>query len=133
MTRAGIIVLAEQALTSAITAQELREVEALDGMASATIIAVLSTTGGDGDATVVVQTGDGIAWYDIARFDFDAQGGAKSVTCSATAGDGLIAVIDALDQEGARQGLLATKLRAVVSTTGTFDVGTRLSVRAAVR
>jgi hypothetical protein len=121
----------------------------LDELSTLTISARFQM--GSGGATVIarIQTSlnQGSTWIDIARFDFDTVGLEKIYNLTNHSTVTLPASIDSnndvtiispytvvsLDAEGAINGILGDRLRAVVTSTGTYTGSTVLSIRAPVR
>jgi hypothetical protein len=81
---------------------------------------------------VIVQTTyDDVNWVDIARFDFATASASKVANLSGFLSKGITSV-SALAAEGVNDGVLGSKLRAKVTSTGTYAGNTSVSVRAEV-
>lgn len=137
MLSPGTYTLAAQAITVALGNSAETPITGLDGMVGANIVATL--LGGDGGTSVVgiVQTSfdAGVTWLDIARFDFNTADsppgiGTKSCVLQIKESQG-ITPYAALAVEGVNEGLLSDRLRAVLTTVGTY-IDTTLSIRASV-
>lgn len=140
----GIFNLGDATITAAVTdsvitsgvsaagvAQSL--IDRLEGMSAVTIHAKFVYGSGGTACIVVVQTTfNGTDWIDIARFDFATANAQKTVNLSAAAA-AAVAAVAALSAEGKTDGVLGDRLRAKVTSTGTYSTNTSVSVRAAVR
>lgn len=132
MDAPGSYSLAALGLTTALAAQAQTEIDDLEGMTAALIEARFQYGSGGTSCTAVVQTSaDGTNWVDIARFDFTTASAAKVCNLSAALSKAVTAIA-ALASEGVTDGALGTKLRAVITSVGTY-ANTTLSVRAVVR
>ena len=118
--------------TSAGVAQSL--IDRLQGMMSVSLFAKFTYGSGGTSCTAVVQTSlnQGADWIDIARFDFATSNSQKSVNISAQAASA-VAAVAALSSEGKLDGILGDRLRAKITTDGTYAGNTSLSIRACVR
>ncbi len=89
---------------------------------------------GAGGTTVIakVQTSlnQGTTWIDVARFDFAMAGAEKIITLNRAAITSPYTVID-LAAEGSVNGILGDRLRAIITSTGTYTGSTVLALRAA--
>ena len=132
MLNPGVYTLCSAAITAAITGQAQTAIVDLDGMAAANLLCEL--LGGSGGSTIqaLVQTSfdGGTTWLDVARFDFATTAGKKFANLQSAAAKAITAYA-ALSSEGVNDGLLGDRLRAVLTTTGTY-ANTTLTVRAAV-
>ncbi len=136
MVTPGVYVLAATAITTALTNSAQTAITSLDGMSSANLVAEL--LGGTAGTTIVglVQTSfDGTVWLDVARFDFNTAdspptAGKKYCVLQTNAAKS-VTEYAALAVEGMNDGLLGDRLRAVLTSTGTYT-DTTLSIRAAV-
>jgi len=145
MDNAGIINLGNRAVTAALTDEVITSDTAsdgstqefvgdLEGMASATIQAKFEYGSGGTTCLVIIQTtiNQGGDWIDVARFDFATEDAVKTVNLSAAAA-AAIASVAALGSESKIDGVLGDRLRAKITSTGTYAGGTQVSVRASVR
>lgn len=145
MNNAGIFDLGSRAITAALTdevitsgtsgsgaAQEL--IDRLEGMTSVTFFADFDYGSGGTTCAVIIQTSinQGDDWIDICRFDFTTSDSKKHATigCFGNVAPGALA---ALGSEGKLDGVLGDRLRAKVTSTGTYAGNTSVAVRAAVR
>lgn len=132
MDAPGSYSLAALGLTTALSAQAQTEIDDLEGMVAVMIeVRFQYGTGGTSCAAVVQTSADGTNWVDIARFDFTTTSAAKVCNLSAALSKAVTAVA-ALASEGVTDGVLGTRLRAVITSVGTY-ANTTLSVRAVVR
>jgi len=129
----GIFTLAAKQITVAVAAEAQTAIEDLDGMTAVTLEAVFAYGSGGATAIAVVQTSadGGTNWRDIVRFDFTTASAVKVANLSGLLSKA-VTVYAVLAAEGVLDGILGNKLRAVITTTGTY-VNSTLSVRAAVR
>jgi len=144
MENAGIFNLGDRAITTALTDEVITEgvsingsgqafIDRLEGMESATFTASFTYgSGGTSVAAVVQGTLDGVQWFDIARFDFTTASAAKKATV--VRGAAAVATIASLilAVEGVNAGSLAGKLRAKITSVGTYAGNTAISIRADV-
>lgn len=144
MNGAGIYNLGDRVITAALTDQVITEsslnnavatyIGNLDGMTSVTLFADFEFGATGTTCIVVVQTSinQGADWIDIARFDFATSDAQKTANIAAAAA-AAVAAVSALGSESKIDGVLGDRLRAKITTTGTYSVNTSVSVRAAVR
>jgi hypothetical protein len=108
-------------------------ISGLDWMAAVTLFANFTYGSGGTTCIVIVQTClDGVNWIDIARFDFATASVAKRCNLSGLT-PVAVGAVAALAAEGVLDGILGDRLRAKVTSTGTYAGNTSISVRAAVR
>ncbi len=140
----GIYNLGDKAVSSAVTDSVITEgvsaagvdqalIDGLDWAAAVTLFVNFTYGAGGTTCIVVVQTSlDSTNWIDIARFDFAVASLSKRCNLS-----GLTAVnvgnVAVLSAEGVLDGILGDRLRAKITTTGTYTGNTSVSVRASVR
>lgn len=125
----------DSVITSGVSAAGVAQsfIDRLEGMSAVTIHAKFVYGAGGTTCIVVVQTTlNGTDWIDIARFDFATSSAQKTVNLSAAAA-AAVAAVAALSAEGKTDGVLGDRLRAKVTSTGTYTTNTSVSVRAAVR
>lgn len=128
----GVYDLATLSITTALTNSAQTAIDGLDGMSGANLLfEMLGGTGGSA-ITAVVQTSfdDGTTWLDVARVDFATTAGKKYCNLQTAAAKAMTAYA-ALGSEGVNDGLLGDRVRAVITSTGTYS-NTTLAVRAAV-
>ena len=136
MVTPGVYDLAALAITTALTNSAQTAITGLYGMSVANIVAeLLGGTGGTTIVGVVQTTFDGTVWLDVARFDFNTadsppSAGKKYCVLQTNAAKA-VSQYAALAAEGVNDGLLGDRLRAVLTSTGTYT-DTTLSIRAAV-
>lgn len=129
----GIHSLIAQTVTTALTAQEYTAITGLTGMTECMIEASFTYGSGGTTAIVKVQTSfdGGALWRDIARIDFATTTVTKYLNLSARLSKAVTSYAD-LSAEGVFDGVLGDRLRAVLTTTGTYAGSTLLTVRARV-
>ncbi len=133
MNGQGIYTLFAGAITTALTSEASDAIVDLDGMNAATLVAKLGYGSGGTSIAAVVQTSlnGGTTWLDVARFDFTTSSATKTANLSGLTAKG-VAAYAALGSEGVTDGLLGDRLRAVITSVGTY-VNTTLDIRASVR
>jgi hypothetical protein len=89
-------------------------------------------SGGTTAALVVQTTFNDVDWIDIVRFDFLLASAAKVANLSAALSKA-VAAVAALAAEGVTDGILGAKLRARVTTTGTYAGNTSIACRIGAR
>ncbi|MGE0290327.1 MAG: hypothetical protein AB7I42_24915 [Bradyrhizobium sp.] len=108
-------------------------IDQLDGMSSVSLECRFVYGSSGTSVAVTVQTAfGGSNWIDIARFEFTTANGAKIANVVGT-GAVAIASIAALSSETVGPGILGDRLRAKVTSLGTYAGNTSVSVRASVR
>jgi len=109
-------------------------IDRLGGMTSVNLWVEFFHGGGGTTCIIVVQTSlnQGEDWIDIARFDF-ATASRKAHAAVAVVASAAPANIAALSAEGILANQLGDRLRAKVTSTGTYTGATSIGVRAAVR
>jgi hypothetical protein len=139
----GTYNLGDTSITSALTNQVITAGVSEAGVAQAfldnledmeQLSVFVNFVWGSGGTTciVIVQTTfDDVNWIDIARFDFATASASKVCTLSGELSKGITSVA-ALGAEGVNDGVLGAKLRAKVTSTGTYAGNTSVSVRAEV-
>lgn len=133
MENAGLHTLASLPVTTALTASAQTAVTDLDSMTATTIEAVLQYGSGGTSIDAVVQTSfdGGTVWLDVARFSFTTASATKVANLSGLLSKA-VTTYAALSGEGVLDGVLGDRLRAIVTSVGTY-AETTLAVRAAVR
>lgn len=137
--------LGDRTLTAALTDQVITEgasstgsaqtyIDRLDGMGSLTVWANFDYGSGGTTCAVIVQTSldQGTNWIDIIRFDFTTSDSKKHATVGVFA-NAAPAALAALGSEGKLDHILGDRIRAKITSTGTYAGSTTVSVRAAVR
>lgn len=140
----GLFNLGDRAITTALTNEVITEgvslsgveqelIDGLDFMAAVTLFVNFTYGSGGTTCAVIVQTSlDGTNWVDVARFDFTTASLAKIANLSGLT-PVAAATVAALSAQGNLDGVLGDRLRAKVTSTGTYAGNTAVSVRAAVR
>lgn len=132
MNNARSYVLGATNITVPVPAQALSAVINLDGMTAASLVAQFAYGSGGASVEALVQTSlDGVAWFDVARFDFGTVSATKIANLSALTPRGIVSAAP-LGAEGVFDGFLGNELRLLYTVTGTY-LNTTLTVRAAVR
>lgn len=116
--------------------EALAYLDRLDGIIAATIEARLVYGSGGTTAIAIVETSNdaGATWVEIARFDFTTASARKLVNLSALTPKAT--VYDAtttLSANSAVDGILGPRIRARVTSTGTYAASTTLSLRLVAR
>lgn len=128
-----VYTLASLGITTALTDSAQTAIEDLDGMTAVTIEASFAYGSGGTTCKVWVQTSfdGGTTWRDVAEFDFTTATAVKVANLSGLLSKAVSAYA-ALSSEGVTDGVLGDRLRAKVTSTGTY-ANTTLAVRASVR
>lgn len=127
------LTLINETITTAITA-EARSPTGGDVLAGYEgLVAQANFTYGAGgtDATIWIQTSfdDGETWTDIAAFNFTTASSRKALAVARASTTADVVLTDgALADDTAVAGLLGNRLRAKLTTTGTYSGGTTLRV-----
>lgn len=126
----GSVITSGAAASGAAQAQ----IDRLGGMAGVSLQAKFVYGSGGTACIVWVQTSldQGVNWIDVARFDFATANAVKLANISAVPALAPAAQA-ALSAEGKLDGILGDRLRAVITTTGTYAGNTSISLRAGVR
>lgn len=133
MDSPGTYDLSVFSLTAALSAQAQTAITDLQGMSDVTLEFELAYGSGGASIGAVVQTSldGGTTWRDIARADFTTASAVKHCNLNGELSKAMTAYA-VLDSEGVNDGILGDRLRAVITSVGTY-VNTTLAVRAAVR
>ena len=128
-----VYTLASLGLTTALAASAQTPITGLAGMSSVTLEVSFSYGSGGATCAAVVQTSfdGGTTWRDIARFDFTTESAVKYANLR-TNDSRDVMPYEALNHDGINDCILGDRLRAVVTSTGTYAT-TTLAVRASVR
>jgi hypothetical protein len=136
--------LGDRAISSAVTNEVITEgvssagvdqsyIDGLDWMAAVTLFVNFVYGSGGTTCVVTVQTSiDGVVWIDVARFDFTTASLSKVANLSGLT-PVAAATVAALSSQGQTDGVLGDRLRARLTTTGTYAGNTSVSVRAVPR
>lgn len=107
-------------------------IDRFEGMQSLAIFCNFTYGSGGTTCALVVQTTfDDTNWIDIARFDFTTSSGSKVTNLSA--GSKAVTAVAALGAEGVLDGILGAKVRARVTSTGTYAGNTSIACRIGAR
>jgi hypothetical protein len=132
MVNPGTYDLCTLAITTALTNSAQTPIVDLDGMAAANLLFELIGGTGGGTISALVQTSfdDGNTWLDISLKTYTNT--AVKTRC-VLENNAAAAMVDyaALVATGVNNGLLGDRLRAVITSTGTYT-NTNLSIRASV-
>lgn len=106
----------------------------LGGMSSFTAWADFVYGSGGATAILKLQTtlDQGLSWIDVLRFDF-AQANRKAIASVGVFGNVAPAAVAVLGAEGKLDNILGDRLRAVLTTTGTYAANTSIACRIAAR
>lgn len=134
MENPGLYTLFAGEITTALMNEASEAIVDLDGMNAVSLVAKLGYGSGGTSIAAKVQTSldGGTTWLDVARFDFTTAGATKVANLSGLTAKSAAAYA-ALGSEGVNDGLLGDRLRAVITSVGTYAGGTTLDIRAAVR
>lgn len=140
----GLFNLGSAAITAAVTDSVLTSanfngapaafIGGLGGMKSLSAWANFAYGSGGTTAILKVQTSldQGLNWIDILRFDF-ATANRKAIASVGVFANVAPAEVAALGAEGKLDNILGDRLRAILTTTGTYSTNTAISVRIAAR
>lgn len=109
------------AITAALTASAQTPIDGLEGMTSAVLVATMLGGSGGTSIAVVAQISidGGTTWLDVARFDFLTTAATKWAALDFTK-EKAIASYAALASEGVNNGIRGARMRAVVTSVGTY-------------
>ncbi len=129
----AVYTLASTSITTALTSSAQTAITDLGGAQAVTVTAAFSYGSAGTTAVVVIQTSldGGTTWYDVANFAFTTASATKYVNLSGFTAKAVTSY-SALTSDTVNDGLIGDRLRAVITTTGTY-ANTTLSVRASVR
>lgn len=127
-------VLFNAAITVALSAQAQTAIADLEGMTAMSLVAVFTYSSGGTSVAALVQTSidGGTSWLDIARFDFTTASARKFANLSGLTYKAAGALAS-LSAEGQNDGLLGPRVRAVITSVGTYGAGTTLDLRMVAR
>lgn len=119
-------VITSGSLNGALTAF----IAGLAGMQSVTLWAAFDYGSGGTTVAVIIQTSldQGVTWIDLCRFDFTTADRKAHATVGVFAA-GAVTTLAAIASEGKLDNVLGDRLRAKVTSTGTYAGNTLLSVR----
>lgn len=140
----GIYNLGDASVTAAVTDSVITSgtsaagatqalIDRLEGMSSVSLECRFVYGSGGTSVAVTVQTAfGGSNWIDVARFEFTTTNAAKAANIIGS-GASAIAAITALSTETVGPSILGDRLRAKITSVGTYAGSTTVSVRAVVR
>ncbi len=140
----GLFNLGSAAITAAVTDSVLTSanfngapaafIAGLGGMKSLTAWADFVYGSGGSTAVLKIQTSldQSQSWIDILRFDF-AQANRKAIASVGVFANVAPAAVAALGAEGKLDNILGDRVRAILTTTGTYAGNTSLACRIAAR
>lgn len=145
MNKTGILNLGDRAITGALAEQVITSsqdangvsgqafIDGLEDMGSVTLWAEFVYGSGGTSCIAIVDTSldQGESWIEIARFDF-AQANRVAIA-TVSAGPYPVTTLAALAANAKRDGVLGDRLRARVTSDGTYATNTSLSVRMIAR
>ncbi len=141
----GIFSLGDEAITTAVTGSVITDgvssggvaqslIDGLDFMAAVTLQANFVYGSSGTTAKVDVETSlDGVNWVPIARFAFTTASASKLFNLSGLTPKTTAVTPATLSDDSVVDGILGDRLRAKITTTGTYAGNTSIAVRAAVR
>jgi hypothetical protein len=142
----GLFNLGDEAITTAVTNSVITDgvssagvaqsfVDSLDWMAAVTLQANFTYGSGGSTLKVDVETSmdQGLTWVAIARFAFSTASAEKLVNLSGLTPVTTVYTPATLSDDAVKDGVLGDRLRAKITSTGTYAGNTSVSVRAAVR
>lgn len=144
MNGAGIKNLGDVAITAALTDEVVTSASLngaatsyignLAGMTSLTVWANFDFGSSGTTVAAIIQTSldQGVTWIDIIRFDFTTSDRKAHATVGVFAA-GTVTTLAALGSEGKLDNVLGDRIRAKVTSTGTYAGNTSLALRACVR
>jgi hypothetical protein len=130
--------LSDVTITEGVSAENVSQTfwDDLEGMSAVTILCEFTYGGGGTTAAVTVDTalGAGGTWYPIAVFNFTTASDAKTLTPSGmTSRTDSALSLTAPGSNSAIGGFLGDRLRARLTTTGTYSAVTQVNVVAQPR
>ena len=126
-----------QVITTGVSSQSVAQafIDRLDEMASVTLQANFTYGSGGTSVDVAIDTSldQGASWIEIARFSFTTASAEKLFNVSGA--DKIEAAYSpaTLSGDTAKSGILGDRLRARITSVGTYSGNTAVSVRASVR
>lgn len=141
MNNSGIFDLGSREITAALTDEVLTDgsegefIVDLEGMTAVSIQVRLVYGSGGTTVKVDVETSldQGASWISIARLAFTTASAIKVVNLSGLTPKTTPATPAVLSDDTCLDGILGDRLRAKVTSTGTYGGSTSIAVRAAVR
>lgn len=145
MDNPGILNLGDRSIAAALTGETITEgvsqsgvaqafVDRLAGMLAATVQVAFAYGSGGTTCKVDIETSldQGATWIPIARLAFTTASATKLVNLSGLTAKTSPATVAALSDDASLDGVLGDRLRARVTSTGTYT-DTTVSVRVAAR
>ncbi len=145
MLRPGLYNLGARTITTSLSGVIITEgrnvqggaiawLDRLDGMTALSLQAEFAYGSGGTSAALAIQTSldQGVNWIDICRFDFATASKVKVANLSGLLSKA-VTEYAALSAEGVIDGVLGDRLRASLTTVGTYGGNTNLRLWAAAR
>ena len=124
-------------ITDGVSSQNVAQsfIDGLDWMAAVTLQANFTWGAGGTNLKVDVETSldQGLSWLPIARFAFTTASAEKLFNLSGLTPKTTVVVPATLSDDTCLDGILGDRLRAKITSAGTYSGNTSISVRAAVR
>ena len=124
-------------ITDGVSSQNVAQsfIDGLDWMAAVTLQAnfTYGTSGGTSVKVDIETSLDSTSWVPIARFAFTTASAEKLFNLSGLTPKTTVVVPATLSDDTCLDGILGDRLRAKITTSGTYVGNTSISVRAAVR
>ncbi len=124
-------ILAQQAITTALTNQLSTPIEGLGRLGGVSLAASFTYTSGGTTAKAYVQTSldGGATWHDIACFAFATTGATKRGHISRQQSLAIAApTTGTMADDSLAQGYLGDRLRVAFTSAGTYGAGTALAI-----
>jgi hypothetical protein len=130
------VAVTDEVLTEGVSAAGVAQsfIDGLEFVAAVALLVNFQYGAGGTTCVVVVQTSldQGSNWIDVARFDFAQASAAKRANLSGLT-PVAVGAISVLGSESVLDGIIGDRMRAKITTTGTYSGATSVSVRAVVR
>lgn len=129
--------LCDLAVTTALTGATTSVKDGFGDVTALTVTAQFTRIGGGATVDVWVQTSidQGVTWIDIANFHWTTASAAQAVNVSGLVSiTAPVAITDgALAANTVREGILGDRYRTKITSTGTYDAGSRVAVNVSPR
>ena len=131
------IAVTNSVITDGVSSQGIAQpfIDGLDWMAAVTLQANFTWGSGGTNLKVDIETSldQGLSWVPIARFAFLQASAEKLFNLSGLTPKTTVVIPATLSDDTVIDGILGDRLRARITSTGTYAGNTSVSVRAAVR